>query len=76
MEVENMYEVEKSCENCNYLSITYADDISVPCRHCANASMWECAKWLKEWLSSFDTASATKCFEAVNILKERLEGEK
>ena len=30
---------------------------------------------IKEWLSSFDTSSATKCFEAVNILKQRLEGE-
>lgn len=30
---------------------------------------------LREWLSSFDTASATKCFEAVNILKERLKDE-
>ena len=29
----------------------------------------------REWLNSFDTASATKCFEAVNILKERLERE-
>ena len=28
-----------------------------------------------EWLNSFDTLSATKCFEAVNILKERLEHE-
>lgn len=28
---------------------------------------------LREWLSSFDTESATKCFEAVNILKERLK---
>ena len=27
---------------------------------------------LKEWLSSFDTSSATECFTAVNILKERL----
>lgn len=27
----------------------------------------------REWLNSFDTNSATKCFEAVNILKERLE---
>ena len=31
---------------------------------------------LREWLSSFDTDSATKCFEAVNILKERLKLEK
>ena len=30
---------------------------------------------LREWLSSFDTSSATKCFEAVNLLKQRLEGE-
>lgn len=26
-----------------------------------------------EWLNSFDTNSATECFTAVNILKERLE---
>lgn len=30
---------------------------------------------LTEWLNSFDTSSATKCFEAVNVLKQRLEGE-
>lgn len=30
---------------------------------------------LRTWLSSFDTSSATKCFEAVNILKERLKDE-
>ena len=29
----------------------------------------------QKWLESFDTSSATKCFEAVNILKERLEHE-
>ena len=29
----------------------------------------------KKWLNSFDTSSATKCFEAVNLLKQRLEGE-
>ena len=32
-------------------------------------------KIIKHWLSSFNTDSATKCFEAVNILKERLEDE-
>ena len=26
-----------------------------------------------EWLNSFDTSSATECFTAVNLLKERLE---
>ena len=30
---------------------------------------------IKKWLSSFDTSSATKCFEAVNILKERLNND-
>lgn len=30
---------------------------------------------LQNWLDSFNTNSATKCFEAVNILKERLEDE-
>ena len=28
-----------------------------------------------EWLNSFDTNSATKCYEAVNLLKERVEHE-
>ena len=27
---------------------------------------------LEEWLSSFDTSSATECFTAIGILKERL----
>lgn len=30
---------------------------------------------IKEWLSSFDSSSATECFTAVNLLKQRLEGE-
>ena len=30
---------------------------------------------LKAWLSSFDTNSATECFTAVNLLKQRLEEE-
>ena len=30
---------------------------------------------IEDWLNSFNTESATKCFEAVNILKERLENE-
>lgn len=28
-----------------------------------------------EWLNSFDTSSATKCFEAVNILKMKIAQE-
>jgi len=30
---------------------------------------------IEDWLDSFNTDSATKCFEAVNILKERLKDE-
>lgn len=30
---------------------------------------------VREWLSSFDTESATECFEAVQLLKERLKNE-
>lgn len=30
---------------------------------------------LKAWLDSFDTNSAAECFEAVNILKEKLENQ-
>ena len=33
-------------------------------------------KGLKAWLSSFDTNSATECFTAVNLLKQRLEEDK
>lgn len=29
-----------------------------------------------EWLNSFDSSSATECFTAVNLLKQRLEGER
>jgi hypothetical protein len=32
----------------------------------------EVSNGVQKWLSSFDSSSATKCFEAVNILKERL----
>lgn len=49
------------------------------------ACLWGCQTYhdtrknleisIEEWLSSFDTNSATKCFEAVQILKERLEHE-
>ena len=51
---------------------------------CANAfSCKECEiqyeaglkEKVQKWLSSFDTASATECFTAVNLLKQRLEGE-
>ena len=40
-----------------------------------NEDIYEGIRGVRTWLSSFDTSSATKCFEAVNLLKQRLEGE-
>lgn len=59
--------MKKCCDTCIY------NDMSLekcPCSLCN----YEYDKWmgLTEWLNSFDTNSATKCFEAVNILKARL----
>ena len=62
---------ENNCTSCRY---GYCD-VSLRCGHCDNYSLWTPPYWLEEWLNSFDTSSATKCFEAVNLLKQRLEGE-
>ena len=37
---------------------------------------WKPQEWIKRWLNSFDTASATECFTAVNLLKESIENDK
>lgn len=62
--------MEKNCVTCIYNDMPLE---KCPCSLCN----YENDKWmgLTEWLNSFDTNSATKCFEAVNILKQRLEGE-
>jgi hypothetical protein len=31
--------------------------------------------WIKEWLCTFNTDSATECFTAVQQLKEKLNGQ-
>ena len=64
--------LEKNCTNCRYC---HCDWDNVRCGRCDNYSLWKLPHWLEEWLNSFDTNSATKCFEAVNLLKQRLEGE-
>ena len=63
--------MKKSCDTCIYHD---APIEKCPCPLCN----FDYDKWmgLTEWLNSFDTNSATKCFEAVNLLKQRLEGEK
>ena len=60
--------MKKSCDTCIYNDMPLE---KCPCSSCN----YECDKWMgiTEWLNSFDTNSATKCFEAVNILKQRLE---
>ena len=58
-----------NCDTCIYNDMPLEKS---PCSLCN----YEYDKWmgLTEWLNSFDTNSATKCFEAVNLLKQRLEG--
>ena len=69
-----MSEFEKNCLTCRFGQ--QDDDFCYPCTKCDTSySSWESCIWLSYWLNSFDTTSATKCFEAVNILKERLESE-
>lgn len=63
---------EKNCANC--INCHCGVD-SLVCSCCDNYSLWNPPYWLEKWLNSFDTNSATKCFEAVNLLKQRLEGE-
>jgi hypothetical protein len=66
---------EKGCYNCR----DYCDrNSSERCSRCDcdyNFNLWKPPYWLERWLNSFDTNSATKCFEAVNLLKQRLEDE-
>lgn len=60
--------MKKSCDTCIYYDLPIE---KYPCSYCN----YEHNKYmgLTEWLNSFDTNSATKCFEAVNILKQKLE---
>ena len=75
--------VWQRCKNCSKL-ITREDteecyeNINRETEYCSRADrfdIYNIHEGLKVWLSSFDTNSATKCFEAVNLLKQRLEGE-
>lgn len=65
--------MENYCVNCRYFN----EERNFPYVDCLYHDRWEGAVpiWVKKWLSSFDTASATECFTAVNLLKQRLEGE-
>ena len=60
---------------CNYEDCKVKDTLD--CAGNIDGEIYICdiKKGLDKWLSSFDTASATECFTAVNLLKQRLEGE-
>ena len=67
------FDLEKTCKTCNYVLHTRCKE---PCDSClCTYSNWKCPNWLKEWLSSFDSSSATECFTAVNILKMKIAQE-
>ena len=65
---------ELICGICSETTRINCKKKDVPCMAYDSAYI-NTKKALKQWLSSFDTSSATKCFEAVNLLKQRLEGE-
>lgn len=64
-------------KRCCYTCVHSSKDIyGYPCAECGNYyDKWEVDPWITEWLNSFDTSSAAKCFEAVNLLKERLNND-
>lgn len=65
-----MSEFEKTCDSCRFKRYGHNN---VVCAFCVDFSRWDTPDWLTEWLSSFNTDSATECFTAVNILKQKLE---
>ena len=58
------------CHGC--LGIGYCDKECIDECYIIKDDVYE---GIRTWLSSFDTSSATECFTAVNVLKERLEHE-
>lgn len=66
----------KNCYNCIFQEYCdhgpYTDFSPYGCVE-NDRCYWKPQEWLVEWLNSFDISSATKCFEAVNKLKEAIE---
>lgn len=65
--------VERIVCCCNYDDCKIKDKLDCAGNKDGEVYIGDIKNGLKAWLSSFDTESATKCFEAVNLLKERLE---
>ena len=69
-------EFKKTCSNCRdcYCDKFGDKNSSARCSRCDdNFNLWTPPHWLEIWLNSFDTSSATECFTAVNLLKQRME---
>lgn len=65
--------MEKICAKCRYFNKSI---LSPPCIVCKKHDRWEASSprdWLEDWLSSFNTESATTCFEAMQKLKQRVK---
>lgn len=67
-----MIKFEKSCANCIFRNTEECIEGFKCLDESAPFPDWEPEQWLVEWLSSFNTDSATTCFEAVNLLKEKV----
>ena len=74
--------VWQRCKNCFNITREDAEEcyenIDRENQFCSRADRFDINdihEGLREWLSSFDTNSATKCFEAVNILKMKIAQE-
>lgn len=67
----------KRCDNCIFQDDCNSGYAGFSPYECCENEMcyWKPQEWIKEWLNSFDISSATKCFEAVNKLKEAIEDE-
>lgn len=77
--------VWQRCKNCTKITNTREDteecyeSIDRETQFCSRADRFginDINEGLKEWLSSFDTNSATECFTAVNLLKEKINDDK
>ena len=64
-----MTKFKKTCKTCNYYRY---EDWLEPCYYCNNYYLWKCPDWLTDWLNSFDSSSATKCYEAIDLLKKEI----
>ena len=66
----NNFTFMKECYTCKF---SHKDEEEYPCSICLGCNRWESPDWLDDWLESFDSSSATKCYEAIDLLKKEIE---